>query len=68
MSAIHLSDREATFIQYCCTELTYKEIADRMCLSPKTIDGYRAALFEKLNVHSRVGLVVYAIKNNVISV
>lgn len=58
-----LNDRELRFIELCCSEYTYKEIADRMFLSPKTIDGYRAALFEKLDVKSRVGLVLHAIKN-----
>ena len=58
-------DREITFMKYACTELTYKEIADKMCLSPKTIDGYRDVLFSKLNVKNRVGLVMYAIKNKI---
>lgn len=61
-----LNERELTFLEYCCSELTYKEIADRMFLSPKTIDGYRAALFEKLEAKSRVGLVLYAIKNGIV--
>ena len=58
-----LNERELAFLELCCTELTYKEIADRMFLSPKTIDGYRAALFERFNAKSRVGLVLLAIKN-----
>ena len=58
-------EREITFMKYACTELTYKEIADKMCLSPKTIDGYRDVLFTKLNVKNRVGLVMYAIKNKI---
>ena len=60
---IQLTDREKELMQYIATELTYKEIADRMFLSPKTIDGYRDDLFQKLGVKSRVGLAVYAIKN-----
>lgn len=58
-------ENELTFMKLACTEMTYKEIADKMCLSPKTIDGYRDALFEKLEVKNRVGLVVYAIKNKI---
>jgi DNA-binding NarL/FixJ family response regulator len=38
-----------------------------MCLSPKTIDGYRNSLFEKLKVKSRVGLVLFAIKNRMVN-
>lgn len=60
-----MNDRELTFLKLCCSELTYKAIADEMCLSPKTIDGYRAALFEKLEAKSRVGLVLYAVKNGI---
>lgn len=62
-----INDRERQFIQLSCSELTYKEIADKMFLSPKTIDGYRNSLFEKLNVKSRVGLVIYAIKNGIVN-
>jgi two-component system, NarL family, invasion response regulator UvrY len=51
-----------------CTEMTYKEIADKMFLSPRTIDGYRDALFEKLGVTSRVGLVLFAIRNGIFNV
>ncbi|GHN02293.1 DNA-binding response regulator [Cytophagales bacterium WSM2-2] len=58
-----INDQEKQFLNLACSEMTYAEIADRMCLSPKTIDGYRNSLFEKLAVKSRVGLVLYAIKN-----
>jgi DNA-binding NarL/FixJ family response regulator len=58
-------ERELTFMKLSCTELTYKEIADQMNLSPKTIDGYRDTLFTKLNVKNRVGLVTYTIKNKI---
>ena len=54
-----------TNIKLACSELTYREIAEKMNLSPKTIEGYRASLFEKLNVRNRIGLVIYAIKNKV---
>ncbi|MBL6447605.1 response regulator transcription factor [Fulvivirga sp. 29W222] len=62
----NLNDREIEFIKLACTELTYKEIADKMCLAPRTIDGYRASLFEKLQVRSRVGLVMYAVKSKIV--
>jgi DNA-binding NarL/FixJ family response regulator len=62
---VHLKDREVEFLKLVCTEKTYKEIAGEMFLSPKTIDGYREALFEKLQIKSRVGLAIYAIKNKI---
>lgn len=68
MSAVQLNDRETDFLKYACTELTYKEIAEKMFLSPRTIDGYRDALFEKLNIKTRVGLVMYAIRNGIVIV
>ncbi|MBC7553628.1 MAG: response regulator transcription factor [Taibaiella sp.] len=60
--ASDLNEREITFLKYCCTEFTYKEIAERMFLSPRTIDGYREVLFGKLQTTSRTGLAIYAIK------
>jgi DNA-binding NarL/FixJ family response regulator len=63
-----LNDRETEFLKLAATELTYKEIAEKMNLSPRTIDGYRDALFEKLELKSRVGLVLYAIKNGIVVV
>ncbi len=67
-SLVQLNERETDFLKYACTEMTYKEIADKMFVSPRTIDGYRDALFEKLNVKTRVGLVMYAIKNSIVTV
>lgn len=61
-AGIKLSDREMEFIKYAASEMTYKEIAVTMKLSERTIDGYREALFEKLQVRSRVGLVLFAIR------
>jgi two-component system invasion response regulator UvrY len=63
-----LNERESTFLKYACTELSYKQIADRMSLSPRTVDGYRDHLFLKLHVKSRVGLVLYAIKHQVVEI
>jgi DNA-binding NarL/FixJ family response regulator len=58
-----LTENELAFLQLVCTEMTYKEIAEQMNLSPRTIDGYRDELLKKLKVQSRIGLVIFAIKN-----
>lgn len=63
-----LSDREIDFLKLACTEMTYKEIAAQMHLSPRTIDGYRDALFLKLDLKTRTGLVIYAIKNGIVTI
>ena len=61
-----MNEREKDFLQLACSELTYNEIAGKMFVSPKTVDGYRNALFEKFIVKSRVGLVLFAIKNELV--
>ena len=61
-----LNLREIQFLKLASSELTYKEIADQMRVSVRTVDGYRDQLFDKLHVKSRVGLVLYAIKNKLI--
>ena len=57
------SKKEMEFLKLCCSELTYKEMADKMFVSPRTVDNYRESLFQKLNLKSRTGLVLYAIQN-----
>ena len=61
-----LTQREKEFLSLLCTDKSYKEIAAIMFLSPRTVDGYRDTLFEKLNVASRVGLVIFAIRNEIV--
>jgi DNA-binding NarL/FixJ family response regulator len=60
-----LGDREKEFLRWLCTDKSYKEIAVAMCLSPRTIDGYRDMLFEKLKVASRIGLVLFALRTEI---
>jgi DNA-binding NarL/FixJ family response regulator len=63
-----LTDREIEFIKYCCSEMTYKQIAEEMNVSLRTIDGHRDSVFKKLEVKSRTGLVLFAIHAQIISV
>jgi DNA-binding NarL/FixJ family response regulator len=63
-----LSDRELEFLQLACSDKNYQQIAKEMFLSERTIDGYRESLFRKFNVSSRVGLVLYAIKNQLVKI
>lgn len=62
-----LSDREIEFLKWVCTELTYKEIGDKMCAATRTVEGYRDALCEKLGLKTRVGLAMYAIKMGLVN-
>ncbi|RAJ35568.1 response regulator transcription factor [Pedobacter cryoconitis] len=61
-----ISVNERKFLEHCCSEFTYKEIADKMNLSPHTIDNYRESLFQKFEIKSRTGLVLFALRNELI--
>ena len=61
-----LTQREKDFLRLICSEITYKDIAAKMFVSPRTVDEYRNSLFEKLKVKSRVGLVMYAMRNGLV--
>ena len=57
-----ISEREKELLSYIGTDLTYQQIADKMFLSIKTIDGYRNSLFQKLGSKTRTTLAIYAVK------
>jgi DNA-binding NarL/FixJ family response regulator len=61
--SVKISEREKEFLTYTATELSYKEIAEKMSCSPRTVESYRDQLCEKLDLKSRVGLAVFALKN-----
>ena len=63
-----LNEQELIFLRWACSEKTHKEIAEEMKVSHRTIDGYRDSLFKKLNVSSRVGIAIYAIKTGIVQV
>ena len=62
----NLSTKETEFLVHACSEKSYKEIAETMCISPRTVDTYRDSLFQKLNIKTRVGLVMFAIKTGLV--
>lgn len=57
-----ITERELEFVKLCCSELSYKQIAGAMNVSPRTVDGYRDAVFAKLDIKTRIGLVLFAVK------
>lgn len=65
---VKLNNRESTFLELACTDKTYKEIADIMFISPKTVDGYRDSLFKKFKVGNRIGLVLFALKHELVKI
>ena len=62
-----LNEKEIEFLKLASTDLTYKEIAQEMQLTPRSIDGYRDTLFDKLGVKSRVGLAIFAVKTGIVN-
>ena len=62
-----ITQREKEFLKLLATELSYKEIAEKMKISPRTVDGYREELFRKVGVNSRVGLVMYSLREGILN-
>ncbi|RPD43612.1 MULTISPECIES: response regulator transcription factor [Chitinophagaceae] len=62
------SAREVEIIQMICEELSNKEIAARLGLSVRTVEGHRERIQEKMNVRNMAGIVVYAIKHHLYKV
>lgn len=60
--SIPITEREKEFLEHSCTELTYKEISEKMFCSVRTVESYRDSLFEKLGVKTRVAIALYAVK------
>lgn len=65
---VDLNDREIEVLRLVCQEYSNQEIADKIFLSVRTVEGYRARLFEKTGSKNLVGLVIFAIKKGIISV
>lgn len=63
---VQLNDREQEVLKLICQELTTQEISEQIFLSPRTVEGIRQKLLEKLNVKNSVGLVLYAFRNGLI--
>ncbi len=61
-----LTPREIQVLELICKEYTGAEIADKLALSVRTIDGFRRKLLEKTGTRNMAGLVVYALKNNIV--
>ncbi len=62
--ATTLTARERDVLRLLAEGLRSKDIASRLNLSPKTVEGHRAAVMDKLDIHSVAGLVKYALKHH----
>jgi DNA-binding NarL/FixJ family response regulator len=64
----NLAPQELQFLQLICSDMTYKEIADEMVISTRVVDSIRENLFERFSTKSRIGLAMFAIKNDLVKV
>lgn len=60
------TEKELVLLKYCCTDMTYVQIAQTMRTTPKSIEGYRDNLFRKLQVNSRVSLALFAVRSGIV--
>jgi len=60
-----LSQREIEIIKLICQDLSNKEIADKLSLSSRTVEGHRLRILEKIEARSAAGIVIYAVRNGI---
>lgn len=63
-----LSEREIEVVRAFAEGLLYKEIADRLEISPRTVESHKLNILQKLKLNTIIDLVKYAIKNNIVSI
>lgn len=68
LDRVMLSEQEIRFLKLASTDMTYKEVAFEMNLTPRAVDNIRDILFDKLEVKSRVGLAIYAVKKGIVTI
>lgn len=60
-----LSEREKDVVRLICQELTNNEIGEKLFISPRTVESHRQRILEKIGAKNTVGIVIYAIINNI---
>ena len=64
--SVSFGDREKEIIKLICLQNTAQQIGDRLFISKRTVEGYRTKILEKMHVKNTAGVVVFALKNNII--
>ena len=63
----NLTRREVEILQLVCEQLTAEEIGERLFISEKTVNGHKNNLLRKTQSRNMAGLVIYAVKNQIVS-
>lgn len=63
-----LTERELSVLELICKELTNAEISEKLFLSPRTVEGHRQRMIEKIGARNTVGLVLFALKNKLVEI
>jgi len=63
-----LTDREREVLKLLAEGYTTQEVAGTLVISPKTVEGHKTSLMEKLDIHNRIDLVKYALRKGIIDV
>jgi DNA-binding NarL/FixJ family response regulator len=64
---VAFTDREVEIIKLICRQCTAQEIGEKLFLSRRTVEGYRTKILEKMNVKNAVGVLIFALKHNIIT-
>jgi len=64
--AIVLSEREQEILALICEGLSTAEIGERLCLSPRTVEGHRTRILEKTGTRNTAGMVAFAFRNHLV--
>jgi len=62
-----ITANELSYLNYACSELTHREIAYKMCVTNRSVDGYRDSLCNKLGLKNRVELVIFALSSGIVA-
>ncbi len=65
-ASLKITAMEKEFLQYACSDYTYAKIASVMKVSPRTVESYRCNMFAKLNVQSRTGMAMEAVRRGLV--
>lgn len=64
---IKLNEKETEILKLICQEYTAAEIGKKIFLSTRTVEGIRSVLLEKVGVRNTAGLVMYAVRNGIVT-